>query len=72
MALVIIAWFAILFTGNIPKGLFDFMAMIMRYQWRTNSYVFFMREPYPPFAFDARAWTPAPTRPGSRWSTRSA
>jgi hypothetical protein len=51
--LVVIAWFAILFTGNIPKGLFDFMAMIMRYQWRYNSYAFFMRERYPPFAFDA-------------------
>ena len=53
-ALVIIAWFAILFTGNIPKGLFDFMVMIMRYQWRTNSYALFMRESYPPFAFDAQ------------------
>ena len=51
--LVIVAWFAILFTGNIPKGLFDFMAMIMRYQWRTYSYMYFMRESYPPFEFDA-------------------
>lgn len=48
-----IAWFAILFTGNIPKGLFDFMAMILRYQWRTYSYIYFMREAYPPFEFDA-------------------
>jgi Domain of unknown function (DUF4389) len=56
--LVVIAWFAILFTGNIPKGLFDFMAMILRYQWRTNSYVYFMREPYPPFAFDAQNLDP--------------
>ena len=56
--LAVIAWFAILFTGNIPKGLFDFMAMIFRYQWRTNSYVWFMREPYPPFAFDAQNLDP--------------
>jgi hypothetical protein len=56
--LVVIAWFAILFTGNIPKGLFDFMVMILRYQWRTNSYVFFMREAYPPFAFDAQNMDP--------------
>jgi hypothetical protein len=52
--LVIVAWFAILFTGNIPAGLFNAMAMIMRYQWRTYSYMYFMREPYPPFEFDAR------------------
>ena len=48
-----VSWFAILFTGNIPEGMFDFMAMIFRYQWRTYSYVFFMRESYPPFDFTA-------------------
>lgn len=58
VVLVVIAWFAILFTGNIPRGLFDFMAMILRYQWRTNSYAFFMRESYPPFAFDAQNLDP--------------
>jgi hypothetical protein len=51
--LAFIAWFAILFTGNIPKGLFDFMAMAFRYQWRVTSYLYFMRESYPPFEFDA-------------------
>jgi hypothetical protein len=54
IVLVFIAWFAILFTGNIPKGMFDFMAMIFRYQWRTNTYAFFMREQYPPFSFTAQ------------------
>lgn len=49
----IVAWFAILFTGNIPRGVFDFMSMIFRYQWRTTSYVAFLREPYPPFDFTA-------------------
>lgn len=58
LVLVVIAWFAILFTGNIPKGLFDFMVMVLRYQWRTNSYIAFMREPYPPFAFDAQNLDP--------------
>ncbi len=48
-----VSWFAILFTGNIPEGMFDFMAMIFRYQWRTYSYVFFMRASYPPFDFTA-------------------
>lgn len=51
--LAFIAWFAILFTGSIPTGLFGFMAMALRYQWRVTSYLYFMREPYPPFEFDA-------------------
>jgi hypothetical protein len=50
-ALGLVSWFAILFTGNIPRGIFDFMAMIFRYQWRTYSYIAFLREPYPPFDF---------------------
>jgi len=49
----VVAWFAILFTGTIPEGLFDFMVTVLRYQWRTYSYVGFMRESYPPFDFTA-------------------
>lgn len=57
--LVFIAWFAILFTGAIPRGMFDVMAMVHRYQWRVATYYLFMRESYPPFEFDARADDPA-------------
>lgn len=56
--LLIVAWFAILFTANIPRGLFDFMATIFRYQWRAYSYVAWMREPYPPFDFSASGLDP--------------
>ena len=48
-----IAWFAILFTGNIPRGMFDFMAAVFRYQWRISSFTLFMRSSYP--AFDLKA-----------------
>ena len=58
--LAFVSWFAILFTANIPRGLFDFMAMILRYQWRTYSYISWMREPYPPFDF-----TPSTQDPGN-------
>jgi hypothetical protein len=54
----LVSWFAILFTGNIPRGIFDFMALIFRYQWRTYSYMGFMREPYPPFEFTASSVDP--------------
>lgn len=47
--LVVVSFFTVLFTKQIPRGIFDFMAMTMRYQWRTTSYAFFMREEYPPF-----------------------
>lgn len=50
--LALISWFAVLFTGNIPRSVFDFMATIFRYQWRTYSYLGFMRESYPPFDFE--------------------
>jgi hypothetical protein len=51
--LIFISFFAVLFTKKIPRGIFDFMATIMRYQWRVGTYALFMREPYPPFDFEA-------------------
>ena len=56
--LTFLAWFAILFTARIPPGMFDFMAMIHRYQWRVTSYAYWLREPYPPFDFTATASDP--------------
>jgi hypothetical protein len=54
----LVSWFAILITGNVPQGIFDFMATILRYQWRTMSYLAFMREAYPPFDFTASSADP--------------
>jgi hypothetical protein len=53
-----ISWFAILFTGKMPEGLFNFLSMHMRYQWRVSSYMLFMREEYPPFDFTTTAQDP--------------
>jgi hypothetical protein len=50
-----IAWFAILFTGNIPEAMFGFMVAYLRYQWRVASYALFLRESYPKFDIDASA-----------------
>lgn len=47
----ILSFFAILFTGRMPESFFGFMAMTHRYQWRVATYIFFMRESYPPFEF---------------------
>lgn len=48
----VIAWFAILFTGKYPRGLFDFAVGAYRWNQRINAYVYFMRDEYPPFSLD--------------------
>lgn len=49
----IISWLAILFTGKLPAGLAQVQAMYLRYSLRTNAYIGFLIDQYPPFAFDA-------------------
>ncbi len=46
----VIAFFAILFTGGFPRGMFDFIVGVLRWSARVNAYVFFMRDEYPPFS----------------------
>jgi hypothetical protein len=46
----IAAWFAILFTGQLPPGIGNFIAGVHRYQWRIYTFVLFLREPYPAFS----------------------
>jgi Domain of unknown function (DUF4389) len=48
---VIVAWFAILFTGNYPRSLFDFVVGAMRWTLRVNAYAFLLlTDAYPPFS----------------------
>lgn len=56
--LVVISFFAILFTRKIPDGIYNFQAMYLRYSWRTMSYTLFMRESYPPFTFEMETADP--------------
>ena len=50
---VIVAWFAILFTGRYPRGVFDFAEGVMRWGNRVVAYAFtLVTDRYPPFAFD--------------------
>jgi hypothetical protein len=48
---VIVAWFAILFTGHFPRGLFDYVVGVGRWALRVNAYAFLLvTDRYPPFS----------------------
>lgn len=59
-ALVIVAvlgiiggFFAVLFTGQYPEGIRDFLVSSYRYALRVESYVGFLTDRYPPFSLAA-------------------
>ncbi len=51
---VIVAWFAILFTGKYPRGMFDFVVGVGRWQLRVAAYSWLLvTDRYPPFSLAA-------------------
>ena len=50
---VVIGWFAIIFVGRFPRGMFNFVVGVMRWWWRVQAYAFVLAtDKYPPFSLD--------------------
>jgi hypothetical protein len=51
IVVIIIAWFAILFTGSYPRSLFDYVVGVSRWSLRVQAYAFLLvTDQYPPFS----------------------
>lgn len=53
LVVVVIAWFAILFTGRYPPGMFNFVVGVIRWSLRVEGYaILLVTDRYPPFSLD--------------------
>ena len=48
----VIAWFAVLFTGQMPTGMRDFLIGTGRWFTRVQAYFWLLTDEYPPFSLD--------------------
>src|SRR5215208_4169660 len=64
LVVVIVAWFAILFTGRYPRGVFEFVEGVIRWHNRVVGYAFILvTDRYPPFSMSQREPPPPPPAP---------
>jgi len=49
--MTVVAFFTVLFTKQIPRGVFELMMPGLRWNLRGNAYAYFMTDRYPPFVW---------------------
>jgi len=49
---LVIAFFAVLFTGRWPEGLRTFVVGVLRWSTRVNAYLYLLTDKYPPFSLE--------------------
>jgi hypothetical protein len=54
LVVVIIAWFAVLFTRRYPQGMYDFVANYLRFQTRVGAFILLLTDELPPFGGGTR------------------
>ena len=67
--IAVIAWFAIVFTGRYPQGLWDLVAYYLRWRVRVMAYAALLRDEYPPFGdglYPVELELPSPEEPRDR------
>jgi hypothetical protein len=63
---LVLAWFAVLFTGKWPEGMRKYVVNVMRWNFRISTYVLLMTDAYPPFSLSSNPKT------WSEWQIHSA
>ena len=51
--MLVVGWFAVLFTGRWPEGMRNFVVGYFRWSTRVSAYFYMLTDVYPPFALDA-------------------
>ncbi len=52
LVLVVVGWFAALFTGRLPDPIAEFLRGYLRWEARVSAYAFLLTDAYPPFSLD--------------------
>ncbi|HWH52057.1 MAG TPA: DUF4389 domain-containing protein [Gemmatimonadaceae bacterium] len=54
MVTTVVAWFSILFTGRLPRPLYEFGAGMLQWSTRIEAYLLLLHDDYPPFSLSLR------------------